>query len=150
MRITKQPENLEDVIDSIAEASDVHELNEWAEKEENDAVASVHFGTGMGVRNAFSLWEANVLTKYFRSIGIKHADDMSGIIYTSLHRKLNVKDIDLPGQVCEYWNYWKTCNFNGKNEGVTDMLPSKGGDISEEYWDLYVNKFPKMKFKKEE
>ena len=150
MRTTKQPENLEEVIDSIIEASDAHELNEWANKEEGDAVVSIHFSAGMGVRNAFGLWEANTLTKYFRSIGIKHADDISGIIYTSLHRKLNAKDIDLPGQVCGYWHFWKTCpNFDGKNEGVPDMLPNKNGDISEEYWDLYTKKFPKMKFRKE-
>jgi hypothetical protein len=81
------------------------------EKENADELGEIHFGHGMRLRNELGLWGKNELTEWFNSIGITHADDMSGIIYTSLHRKLNGKPIDLEGQVKFYQDYWKKMGY---------------------------------------
>ena len=39
--------------------------------------ALLHFSLGMGVRNRFGLWQDSELTRYFRSMGVGHPDEMS-------------------------------------------------------------------------
>ncbi|MEM9918806.1 MAG: DUF6794 domain-containing protein [Bacteroidota bacterium] len=63
---------------------------------------------GMGMRNAWGLWEGkNKLSKYFQNMGIYHPDDMSSIIIESFHRKLNNEPILLDQQVQYYIAYWE-------------------------------------------
>ncbi len=74
---------------------------------ERQAVARLHFGTGLYIRNGWDLWKGeNDLVDYFKSVGIFHPDDMSSIILTSFHRFLNDKEIDLDEQVKYYQDYW--------------------------------------------
>ncbi len=40
-------------------------------------IGKLHFDFGMYVRNRLGLWQSNELTRYFRSNGVDHADDMS-------------------------------------------------------------------------
>jgi len=85
------------------------ELNSFKIKSEQKAVAEAHFGAGFWIRNNWIRGNRNVpLAKYFRSLGINHPDDMSSIILTSLHRRLNSKKIGVNEQVEEYKVYWKT------------------------------------------
>jgi hypothetical protein len=71
------------------------------------AVAGMHFGAGLSMRNGWKLWKGkNSLARYFHSIGIFHPDDMSSIILTSFHRRLNGKNIELASQVRYYQDYW--------------------------------------------
>ena len=66
------------------------------------------YDIGKAIRNAWGLWSGeNDLVKFFNSYGIFHPDEMSSIILTSVHRKLNKKDIDFEGQVKSCLNYWK-------------------------------------------
>jgi hypothetical protein len=82
---------------------------------EREATASLHFGTGLSIRNGWGLWKGeNSLVKYFNSIGIFHPDDMSSIILTSFHRHLNNKDIDLEKQIQKYIEYWKNAEKKEK------------------------------------
>jgi hypothetical protein len=90
--------------------------NKWNDKEkdayrttpEQKAVSDMHFSVGIWIRNE---WIRNVkdtsLLNQFHSLGIDHPNDMSGIILTSLHRKLNNLPIDLEAQVTYYKDYWK-------------------------------------------
>ncbi len=96
-----------------------HELKKWASMDEEDAVCDVHLARGMKLRNTLELWHDNDLTKWFNSIGIVHADDMSGIIFTSTHRKLNQKDIELDKQIKVYQDHWKKL-------GYANGIPTKG------------------------
>lgn len=73
---------------------------------DNDPIV-FHLSSGMNIRNFLGLWEDNLLTNWFKSIGIFHPDDMSNIILTSLKRKLLNQDIDLTKQVEYFINYWK-------------------------------------------
>lgn len=97
----------------------------WSEKDkkeigrlpEDEAMAELHMGTGMGIRNGWGLWKGkNELVKFFNSHGIFHPDDMSSIILTSFHRKLNNRDIDFEGQVQMYLDYWKPIQEFEKEE----------------------------------
>lgn len=89
---------------------------------ENNAITMSHFSLGRWVRNNWHLWwseklaseykdnnypqERPEIVKYFNSVGIIHADDMSGIILTSYHRHLNQKPLDVEAQIKKYKQYW--------------------------------------------
>ena len=72
-----------------------------------DDTAMHHFGLGIWMRNNWGLWGGSRLAKWFNAQGIKHADDMSGIILDSFWRHLNNKPIKLDKQVKYYQDYWK-------------------------------------------
>lgn len=66
-----------------------------------------HLETGMWIRNNWKLWSGGKLSKYFKSIGVFHPDDMSGIILTSYYRHLKGQDRELEKQVKYYQDFWK-------------------------------------------
>src|ERR1043165_5754617 len=69
---------------------------------EDQFIGNSHMGLGMWVRNNWGLWAGGELSKYFKSIGIFHPDDMSGIILTSFYRQLKGQDRQLEKQVKYY------------------------------------------------
>lgn len=101
------PKNLEDAILEIDKFYSDSLKTEIKKMEEGDFGAEYHFGTGLWIRNNWALWKGSRLSRYFNRKGIKHPDDMSGIILSSYHRKLTGKEIDLKGQISEYKEYWK-------------------------------------------
>lgn len=73
---------------------------EFVNKPDSIALNDVHFGYGLNFRNQYLRNpKDSALVKYFNSLGIYHEDYMSGIVFTSLHRKLNNKAIDLESQL---------------------------------------------------
>ena len=83
------------------------ELEKFKSINEDDTCI-YHFGTGRQIRNNWNLWdEMSRLHLFFKSIGIFHADDMSGIILLSLHRVLNKKPVNLKEQINFYKKYWE-------------------------------------------
>ncbi len=66
-----------------------------------------HMGLGMWMRNNRGLWTGSPLAQYFNQIGIRHPDDMTGIIFDSYWRKLHGRNIELDAQVRFYQEYWK-------------------------------------------
>lgn len=93
---------------------------------ESVAKSKHHFGLGLGLRNGKGLWSGSTLRTYFRLNGIKHPDDMSGIILTTFHRKLNNKPINFKKQKRYYKEYWKIARI--------------GRDTLERYWESNYNK----------
>ena len=94
--------------------------NEFKLKPEEDAVTELHFGYGLYLRNEWELWKGNnELSKSFHEIGITHPDDISSIILTSFHRKLNNQNIEIEKQVQYYKDYWKN---NKPQEFLNDSL----------------------------
>ena len=73
---------------------------------EDIAGSKHHFGLGLGLRNGKGLWRGSLLKTYFKLNGIRHPDDMSGIILTTFHRKLNKKPIKFKEQKEYYKEYW--------------------------------------------
>lgn len=78
-----------------------------------ESVAGIkhHFGLGLGLRNGKGLWNGSLLRAYFRINGIKHPDDMSAILLTTFHRKLNGKPINFREQKKDYKEYWKVARI---------------------------------------
>jgi hypothetical protein len=72
-----------------------------------DDMARYHRDLGVWLRNNWGLWSGSRLKDYFNNQGIKHPDDMSGIILISFWRHLNNKPIQLREQISYYQRYWK-------------------------------------------
>ncbi len=112
---------------NLTECFDI--LDEILPNSEKDHIKSskdmieYHHGLGTRIRNTWKLWHDGLLTNFFSSLGITHADDMSGIILTSYQRKLKGLPIELAKQAQYYKSYWeesKKPNFN-YNEWQRDM-----------------------------
>jgi hypothetical protein len=105
----KIPKTLDEAIEIIINDNQNNpKFEELIKLSEQKALAELHFTTGRNIRNDWKLWnEESDLHKYFKNLGIFHADDMSGIILTSVHRKINNQPIDLENQMEFYKTYWK-------------------------------------------
>ena len=74
---------------------------------EDEFIGRTHHALGQKIRNEWGLWASNsILYKYFIDMGLKHPDDMSGIILTSYYRNKHNIAIDLKKQIKEYLEYW--------------------------------------------
>ena len=85
--------------------------------------ASSHFGAGMFIRNSWYLWwyeghkygswpdTQPPLNTWFKTIGIVHADDMSGILMECIYKKIHNLPYDLESQVAHYQAHWKSYGF---------------------------------------
>lgn len=96
------PPEFEEVFIWLSELDGFYVFKETKESE----LAMFHLTVGMALRNEFKLWYSSPLTDYFNSIGIFHADDMSDILLTSLHRLVNAKQLNIIDQTKFYKDYW--------------------------------------------
>lgn len=110
-----KPNNLSECFEYLDKMLDNSEDIEWFKTtSEDDAVIQSHHGLGRWMRNNWELWvEESNLHQYFRKLGLHHADDMSSVILTSYHRKLNDRELALDSQIKEYIEFWKE---NGNSE----------------------------------
>jgi len=104
-------------IEDHSQADPKDSFSDWIKLDEDSALSQSHHGFGTWLRNTLGLWHDGPPVKYFNDLGIYHADDMSGIILTSLHRKFNNKDINLDEQVKHYIEYWEKVDPN-VNKGM--------------------------------
>ncbi|MEJ1240289.1 DUF6794 domain-containing protein [Chryseolinea sp. T2] len=102
------PKDLNESIAYFEENWSPGQLREFQLKDEETAVTGLHTTVGMWIRNNWILGDRNPpLIRFFDSLHFRHPDDISSTILTSLHRKLNNKDIDLQGQIADHEAYWK-------------------------------------------
>lgn len=102
------PKNLDEAIAYFEQHWSPGQLREFQLKNEDAAVTELHTTVGLWIRNNWIHGNRSPrLVQFFDSLNFHHRDDMSSTILRSLHRKLNNKDIDLPGQIAEYEAYWK-------------------------------------------
>ena len=74
---------------------------------DEDQLVVFHHTLGEDIRNAWTLTDKNsILVNQFKELGVSHADDISGIILTSVYRKLHKKPLNLKGQVAKFKKYW--------------------------------------------
>ena len=120
------PESFEDALEKLKYFFSEH-LDKIKSMSEVDFAASVHFSSGMHIRNSWQLWwfeehsyenkgwnkEKPKLNAWFNSLGIYHADDMSVILMDSFHRYITGKPIELKKQVKHYKKYWRGQGFKG-------------------------------------
>lgn len=91
---------LQKAIENVESSWSPDKLKEFGAKPDSVALPEVHFGQALAFRNQeLRNPKDSTLLKYFHSLGIYHEDYMSGIVFTSLHRKLNGKPIDLDTQI---------------------------------------------------
>jgi hypothetical protein len=100
------PSTLSHAVSSLINTLSVDDLSKITNGSE-DELAQLHHGFGTGLRNSWGLWSNSVLAKWFNQKGIYHADDMSGIIITSLYRELNDLPWKLKEQIEYYQVYWE-------------------------------------------
>jgi len=75
------------------------------------------------------LWTKSDLRKFFEEKGIFHPDDMSGIILTSYHRRLNGKHIALSDQI----NRRQQAYMNIEKRNDTLIYPNVRANWDEEF-----------------
>jgi hypothetical protein len=75
------------------------ELLQKMKKGTEDDMIEYHFGLGMWLRNNWSLWGGSQLAEWFKTKGVSHPDNMSGVILNSLWRDLNGKPLELDKQL---------------------------------------------------
>ncbi|MBQ4804539.1 hypothetical protein J8L88_16885 [Aquimarina sp. MMG015] len=126
-------------------------LKEFENKEETEATSGLHFSTGMSIRNNWNLWSGtSKISKHFRELGIHHPDDMSGIILTSLHRKLNGKSIELDKQIKYYQNYWAESERKETESKIEEFSEFEIGNIVEFLYDYdFISKKQEKKYEED-
>jgi hypothetical protein len=103
----------------LVHRNDKHEqILEPFKDDERGFLAQLHHFVGRNLRNEWFLWwfedhnydtwpkEKPAIVQHFNDMEIVHADDMSGIILTSLYRKYFNKERDLEGQIKKYHDHW--------------------------------------------
>jgi hypothetical protein len=98
------PKDLEEAIARLIE-DNKNDLKKIP-KNEDSFIGQHHHSVGMWIRNEWGLWTGSELQTWFKERGIHHADDMSGIIMASFHRRINEKEINLESQIKKYRKYW--------------------------------------------
>lgn len=101
-----KPNTLEEAIEGLKEVLGDDYFDDFKNGSEDDVI-TWHNDLGRWIRNRWDLWAGGALADYFKSHGITHPDDMSGIILTSAHRQWNNKPVELEAQIKEYQEYWK-------------------------------------------
>lgn len=95
------PESLDDAVTVL-----YNFLTDEAKDQIRKKMPNVHFGSGMQVRNNWGLWQGSVLAKWFNERGIFHADDMSGLIFTALEKRVREENFDFDEGAKVYWRHW--------------------------------------------
>lgn len=122
------PESLDDALNYMDYSwKKVDKLKFKSEKEQS-AVTNLHFGYGMFIRNVWLRHGNPKLEKSFADIGIYALDDISSIILTSFHRKLNKKEIKLEEQIKPYKEYWEKIRKENEEEYNEEFKKFKIGD----------------------
>ena len=104
-----KPSDLNDAIAYLTCQWSDSDKEEYKTDDEQNAVTKLHMGTGRAIRNDWGLWgKKSKLSKFFKSKGIFHPDDMSAIILTSFHRSLNEKPILFDEQIQYYKDWWES------------------------------------------
>ena len=126
MKLDILPKDLDEALEILTNFYSQH-IQEIIEMPEKEFIGSTHFMSGMFIRNTWFLWwfpnngykgwpeTQPPLNAWFETIGITHADDMSSILLTCLHRSLTGKEYDLDKQVEHYKKHWKK---NGYPDGI--------------------------------
>jgi hypothetical protein len=102
----EQPKNLEDCFGILEMSFTEENKNAFINFEEINLVR-YHHTLGMSIRNNFYLLSIDAdIVKYFNKMKVHSADDMSAIIITSWHRKLNNKPIQIDKQIRTLNEFW--------------------------------------------
>lgn len=122
------PKNLSDAIDYMGYSWNENDKISFKVKDESLAVSELHFNYGMFIRNSWLRHGNPELKSFFYKNGIYSFDDMSSIILTSFHRKLNKKNLVLKKQFKFFIKYSKEVNENENKIHFENFKNFKVGD----------------------
>ena len=112
------PESVDEAIGEIVKMLNSYDDVMQKYETEDYFLSHTHHFVGQNIRNNWFLWWSNnhrsnswprekpKLVAAFNDLGIKHADDMSGIILTSAYRRFKKIPEDIPAQVQKYKAFW--------------------------------------------
>jgi hypothetical protein len=104
----QKPGSIEEAITYFEHHWPAKEKEKFKLKPERQAVMELHFSVGMWIRNEWIRGNRDTaLLHQFLALDIHHPDDMSGIILTCLHRKLNNRPLDIEGMAKASVDGWK-------------------------------------------
>lgn len=73
-----------------------------------EGTAGVHHDFGMAMRNGWGLWHDSELARHFKTVyGLGHADDMSGMILSSVEAQVKGTAFDANKEAQKYKAYWR-------------------------------------------
>lgn len=97
------PKTLEEAIELLEKNLDSEDIEYIKENKPE----SVHLFIGMNLRNDWGLWQNSELAQFFKNVyGLGHADDMSGIILSSLFAKVRGEKFLVKDEIKKYKDYW--------------------------------------------
>ena len=99
------PKDLQDAFKELSKMLDPRLVAKMKNGPEKDMI-KYHHGLGTWLRNNWMLWGGGRMAKFFNTKGVRHPDDMSGIILTSFWRHLNNKPLNFEKQCAWYVAYW--------------------------------------------
>lgn len=105
--IKKQPSNLEECFVALSKLLSKDELQFILDSDDEKIMHQYHSNLGRYIRNEWGLWSGSKLRSYFENLGLRHPDDMSGLILCSFWRRLHDKPLDIDKQVETYQEWWK-------------------------------------------
>lgn len=101
------PNDLEDVFRHLDQMLTEEEKDRIRHTSEEKLSAQAHHGIGRWVRNTWGFWtKEGKLYEYMRTLGLRHPDDMSGLVITSYIRYIKRQDLEIDQQVKFYCDYW--------------------------------------------
>lgn len=116
------PSNLDEAVKKLLDiiTQDEFQVNELEKYKDSELefTSSIHHFLGRNLRNEWNLWwyenhksktwpkEKPKIVEYFNNLKIYHADDMSGIILTTVYRTFFHLPINLDKQIEVYHNHW--------------------------------------------
>lgn len=136
------PSNLEGALNYFEKNWTDNAKNSFKNKPEKDAVTELHTTVGRWIRNNWIKDGNDSFVKQFNEIGVYHPDDISSIVLTSLHRKLNHKDLDIEKQAQYYIDYWKPIIENdekSKKTAFENYNKYKVGEKINIYYPVYTD-----------
>lgn len=122
------PKNLNDALNYIERTWSKEDLIKFKKNNEKDAVTNQHFGYGLFLRNNWVRHGNPSFNKYFNNLGIYNPDDISAIVLTCLHGKLNKKDFKLKEQINYYKEYWAKIKEKEDKENYENFVKYKVKD----------------------
>ncbi|HTD99936.1 MAG TPA: DUF6794 domain-containing protein [Mucilaginibacter sp.] len=131
-QVAVRPKDLNEAIEYFNKTWTIKQKDEFRSKTEQDAVTDLHYSVGLWIRNNWIHGDRDKsLNNYFHKLGVPSVDDVSSIILTSLHRKLNNKPINLQKQVDQSKAAWKPvvdCKKQAKKQAIATYKKFEIGD----------------------
>lgn len=108
----KVPSTIKQAVDMVVDGLSVAERGEIQLSTVSMAITS-HFGLGMALRNAWSMWQWDTPLKKdaVKNYKIAHADDMSGLILTWSFAQVCGKEFDAEAYCAHCNEHWRKAGF---------------------------------------